>query len=666
MTRLFPARLDSQNITECDDQNTLVSLEKVSIQEKKRLLFALSLLLTLVGFGILQAAWVCDDSFITFRSVRNFLAGDGLRWNLTERVQVFTHPLWFLLISFCIAITGEYYFTTIGISILLSLGAAITLSIRARTYCVLLVPIALLSSHAFIDFSTSGLETPLSYLLATLFFTRFLKNSDSIWLFFIAALGVFTRADHILLYFTPLLFLLFKNFSTTYLVKGMLAFAPLMVWNCFALFYYGALFPNTYYAKVHTGLSKTVLIEQGILYLLDSLTHDPLTIILIVSTVVSAFALGDRRARITAIGVCCYLGYTISVGGDFMSGRFLAVPFVVTTAMMGTYDVPLSIRHASYFGLLFVIIPFWGERLHPLHNHLLPDEKVISPNGIAQERQFYLKQYGLLYHTKERQIPPPEWRHRAERGARNGVSIDGFAGASGFGASKRTHVLDPLALTDPLLARLPIMHSVHWRPGHYPRSIPSGYLRSLQNNTNEIVNPDLAEFYEYIRIITRSSLLSFSRLIVIARMHVGSYDYLLERYLHKGERSIPLTLLEKPIVEGKQWDLDSEILRNDQGIAVELGRLRYDPTFEIGVDHNDAYRISYWNGSHLVASHHSIPGMRTVGGIEHRDVVVPERALRKGYDAIHIHIASGDPLGSVHALNFPERNSSSKQVSIMK
>ncbi|KAB2966015.1 MAG: hypothetical protein F9K18_06090, partial [Thermoanaerobaculia bacterium] len=43
-------------------------------------------------------AWLTDDAFITFRTIEQFLAGNGLRFNVHERVQSFTHPLWLALL----------------------------------------------------------------------------------------------------------------------------------------------------------------------------------------------------------------------------------------------------------------------------------------------------------------------------------------------------------------------------------------------------------------------------------------------------------------------------------------------------------------------------------------------------------------------------------------
>ncbi len=41
--------------------------------------------------------FLIDDAYITFRTVENFANGFGLTWNVTERVQAYTHPLWMLL-----------------------------------------------------------------------------------------------------------------------------------------------------------------------------------------------------------------------------------------------------------------------------------------------------------------------------------------------------------------------------------------------------------------------------------------------------------------------------------------------------------------------------------------------------------------------------------------
>jgi arabinofuranosyltransferase len=48
---------------------------------------------------VAHRAWVGDDAVITARVVDNFLHGYGLRWNVSDRVQAFTHPLWAMLLA---------------------------------------------------------------------------------------------------------------------------------------------------------------------------------------------------------------------------------------------------------------------------------------------------------------------------------------------------------------------------------------------------------------------------------------------------------------------------------------------------------------------------------------------------------------------------------------
>ena len=60
-----------------------------------------------------------DDDYITFRSVENFIHGNGPTFNIDERLQNFTQPLWFFLLSGLNAVTqrigalnpwGQMYF----------------------------------------------------------------------------------------------------------------------------------------------------------------------------------------------------------------------------------------------------------------------------------------------------------------------------------------------------------------------------------------------------------------------------------------------------------------------------------------------------------------------------------------------------------------------------
>ena len=99
-----------------------------------RRLGAVVVLLTLVAIlmvVVVRAAWVSDDAFITFRTIDNALQGYGLRWNVTERVQSYTHPLWLLILLPIVAATGNPYISALAVSLGLTL-VTVVLVLLAR------------------------------------------------------------------------------------------------------------------------------------------------------------------------------------------------------------------------------------------------------------------------------------------------------------------------------------------------------------------------------------------------------------------------------------------------------------------------------------------------------------------------------------------------------
>jgi arabinofuranosyltransferase len=113
--------------------------------------------MTLLVISLIRTAWLSDDAYITFRTADNVIHGYGLVWNTAERVQTYTHPLWLALITPAFAATGEVYYTAIVLSMLVTLAAVAVLARRlaATPWNLVVCLAALLSSKAFIDF-TSG------------------------------------------------------------------------------------------------------------------------------------------------------------------------------------------------------------------------------------------------------------------------------------------------------------------------------------------------------------------------------------------------------------------------------------------------------------------------------------------------------------------------------
>ena len=133
---------------------------------------------------LVYSAWLCDDAFVSFRYVENLTSGKGLTWNLGHRVQGFTHPLWIFVLYGLNLCFSDLFTATMVFSTILALGAfALPFGVGKNgglgLWEVCLVG-GLTFSKAFVDFSSSGLEVALSYLLFALFLDRLRKKENAI------------------------------------------------------------------------------------------------------------------------------------------------------------------------------------------------------------------------------------------------------------------------------------------------------------------------------------------------------------------------------------------------------------------------------------------------------------------------------------------------------
>jgi len=106
--------------------------------------------------------------------------------------------------------------------------------------------------------------------------------------------------------------------------------------------------------------------------------------------------------------------------------------------------------------------------------------------------------------------------------------VRGNIGFLGYFAGPRVHIIDPYALADPLLARLPAIPNS--RIGHFQRLLPAGYAETVANGVVRIANPSLAEYYGRLRLVTSGPLISRARFGAILDLNLGRLDYLIDDY----------------------------------------------------------------------------------------------------------------------------------------
>lgn len=513
-------------------------------------------LMSLLLISLLRTAWLCDDAYITFRTADNIAHGYGPVWNIGERVQAYTHPLWLALCTTAFVLTGNVFYTAIALGIALTLAAVALMATRLASNGWSLVACfaAILSSKAFLDFSTSGLENPLSHLLLLVFVWQWWEEPAGPTrlrrLAFIASLCLLNRMDLVFLIAPPLAFEVWRIGPWRAMKPLLTGLLPFIAWLAFSTWYYGTPFPNTAYAKLNTTMTLDVQVRRGVDYFYRTFTGDPATFPVMLMAVASV-VFGRRSDWPLALGILFSALYVLRIGGDFMMGRFFSAPFLLSVALLAR-AVWIQRRAGSLLitsaVLILGLLAPWEPALLSGYGYAYVDNFVrgrqtrepsdkfeyIFVRKIMDERREYSEFAGLVKvvtHRGGAVSPDHEWALDGLRLRTGGpqVVVRSFIGLTGYFAGPQVHIIDRHALSDPLLARIPggTADSVM---GHFLRDIPDGYVETIATRENRLSNRDLAEYYGPLREIVAGPLWNAHRLVVLVRFLSGHYDQHLARY----------------------------------------------------------------------------------------------------------------------------------------
>ena len=251
--------------------------------------------------------WLSEDVLLTFREVINFVKGYGIVWNAGERVQVFTHPSWFVVLSVAHLLSGGLWdanalkYSSQLLTFCLSCGALWIFLKEVKGLSKVFVVaflLALLSSQAFTDYTSSWLENPLGYFLVVLIVSRFFRRYDSVF-FFLCAFLFLTRADYVLL-LLPLCLYAWR--SCRYKISVVFPAVLLcLLWFVFSTWYFGSPLPNTFLAKMKADVSVLSFLQQGFVYYKRTLIQDPITLFAVFFVILFSGYRALRLRRLTEL-----------------------------------------------------------------------------------------------------------------------------------------------------------------------------------------------------------------------------------------------------------------------------------------------------------------------------------------------------------------------------
>lgn len=298
----------------------------------------------LVPYGLLtwRFAFVSDDAFISFRYAKNWVEGNGLRYNLGESTAVegYSNFLWVVASAGIELLGGDETFWApltsafCGALLLVFVHRALRDRLGLGSEVSFFTTLALALFPPFAVWGTGGLETmPFALTLFLTFDRLVLAKSPAPVSGAILALATgLLRIEGICWGVLVGVLALLSRSRERRAIRSILLFFSLFLGGYLLYFagryaYYGQLLPNPVYLKV--GFGSDVLLRgyrYVALFFLTFLTP----FLLFPSAVVSLWRAPRRMVFPTVLMAIAFPAYAVVVGGDWMiMGRFLVpgLPF---------------------------------------------------------------------------------------------------------------------------------------------------------------------------------------------------------------------------------------------------------------------------------------------------------------------------------------------------
>jgi arabinofuranosyltransferase len=322
---------------------------------RMNLLLLLASCVCLIFFLLQLLGFYHDDAYISLRYANNFLAGNGLVWNIGETVEGYTCFLWVILISVLGAFHVDLVIASKFLGIVFAFATLIIFFIFERQKMAL--GALLLSTNSYFAlWAVGGLETIAFGFFVFLACYLFQKNHRNwktlIAIGFIFALATMTRPEGIIFFTITILFCFFNegkisnsNLKSVFsLLTGFLVlYSPYFIWR---FYYYGHLFPCTFYVKGGTNIFKILFgIRYGYHFLISC------GFLVVVMFFIKDWKKFVQEKFYLICSIIFYCGYILLIGGDHMEGFRFFVPILSLFYLL----IQESLAETRFNSRLFVL-----------------------------------------------------------------------------------------------------------------------------------------------------------------------------------------------------------------------------------------------------------------------------------------------------------------------
>jgi arabinofuranosyltransferase len=206
----------------------------------------------------------------------------------------------------------------------------------------------------------------------------------------------------------------------------------------------------------------------------------------------------------------------------------------------------------------------------------------------------------------------------------------------GLGAGPHNHLIDVFAITDPLLARLP-MAGTMFRIGHFRRNVPAGYIATIKTGEDQFLDQNLGTYYRHLSRVIRGPIFSKERWQSIWLLNTGQLSNLIDIAYYRQHTLPELSVFELEAIKqtgaDRRW-LDIIKISPSQGLRVHLCGEWHFPTLDVSIDPGIPYLFRFIKGETLLGETLFTSPAEKKQILVRTVIEVPDHVAELGYDEI--------------------------------
>jgi hypothetical protein len=459
---------------------------KIALPRAARFVCALAMILVVAlaeHYSRLLRGNISDDAMTSMQYAKNLASGNGLVFNVGERVEGYTNFLWVIVMTPLYAFSKAFHIAFVPLvnHLNVAIAAAVTglvywigSRLWGRRHLATWIAVFLLVvDNSFTTWAVLGLEVHFLALWMLLALVAFRSNVRyrAVWAGLALLAAHLTRPDAALFSACVIGNELFESLldwkrgdrgGAVRTLKDALTSAavwvvPYAVYFAWHYWYYGWPFPNTYYLKLGGDIDGWA---RGFAYVVEFLevrAWVPLAGLLAV------LAMRDKTVRLLVVYLALHVVYVMYAGGDFMPGHRFFVPELPQFALLvgaavavlwkavhhghvrrwlGAHGVePAMIAGFSLASAIaaLALLAIRQRELGPLNSTL------------ASWGEDHGRQRTLMAWLKDQKAP-------------GSTFATGLIGHTGFLSD--IYVIDVCGIIDPVIAHMAVKDFGHGLPGH--------------------------------------------------------------------------------------------------------------------------------------------------------------------------------------------------------